>query len=807
MMVYRTADAPPSASIAVYESDGPSYEPPSLSYGIDFSVTALPQQQLAEQQFDFGQTAASANPIGILKDHISNAMEDGTFSREFLVTELSGIKTQINQIEASEEAYPKLCQQAATLYERGHILTNTEKIEYAQIDARHKEAPAALETARKCEHYIQQKLEELDRPARQELASFRQEISTKKTVAQLEAIERSLQSQRSNAESSLALKQAQLNNKIEHHTEFGNKWRGRNGGDPNADKFVVTKRKEIEQLRTLSDLLQKKLDLVKQELTHQKATHITQEQDQASLAKIKADLAPIQAHYCNQAKAGSPAGSATQTMQKQKEPQQHISREDDLKAFEQIKGDMAVLRAQIEAQQHAETGGPSSAAVEVATEAAQPAVDESTIITSLDQAAQIAKQYQDNPDLQHLIKQQILVHDAVIDMTRTFQHVQPEGIANAYAGLHALEKVGRTMQSFAQGAGHGVLEFSTAANQLLNNPQKTAADLYNALATTIDNYIKQKEAIYNQCSGDFSRVRDLLRDAPDSVKKYYDALANQYRHEYATIQPTNRDVEAWVVGDILKDQQRADWWKSVKEMSSEEMAYHAGKFAAETILTEGTVRAVGGALQLAGGSLLYQTTKEGACGVATALGERAAQATESIAQAAQGAGKALADAAQGARAGEEVALAGANGAFKTAIKNPRIKQACEKIAANPPKTEILREAGVAAGTASKCREIILPKVKTFEQARNKALELLGDLGQNSKPHICPLDKSVAFDKVVGRMSADRKLLWRLDYDPVKGMHIHVEDIRLGKGINARNYVIPFEGTEETFKSLLKHLNK
>ncbi len=41
----------------------------------------------------------------------------------------------------------------------------------------------------------------------------------------------------------------------------------------------------------------------------------------------------------------------------------------------------------------------------------------------------------------------------------------------------------------------------------------------------------------------------------------------------------------------------------------------------------------------------------------------------------------------------------------------------------------------------------------------------------------------------------------------KKMHINIEDFRNGKGANARKIVIPFEGSEGTFKSLLKHLNK
>lgn len=104
------------------------------------------------------------------------------------------------------------------------------------------------------------------------------------------------------------------------------------------------------------------------------------------------------------------------------------------------------------------------------------------------------------------------------------------------------------------------------------------------------------------------------------------------------------------------------------------------------------------------------------------------------------------------------------------------------------------------------KEVILPKVDTFEQARNIALEIIGDLGPNSKPVIGRLKTSKGYGKVIGRMSADEKVRWRLDYDPKKGMHINVEDYRNGKE-QAIKVCIPFKGDEKTFESLLKHLNK
>ncbi|MBA4603417.1 hypothetical protein H2C83_14075 [Thermoactinomyces sp. AMNI-1] len=104
-------------------------------------------------------------------------------------------------------------------------------------------------------------------------------------------------------------------------------------------------------------------------------------------------------------------------------------------------------------------------------------------------------------------------------------------------------------------------------------------------------------------------------------------------------------------------------------------------------------------------------------------------------------------------------------------------------------------------------EQILAKVKTYEQARNKALKLVGNLGPNSKPYIGNLKSSIGYRKVVGRQSSDGKVRWRLDYDPKKGPHINVEDFRNGKGAKAKKYAIPFEGDELTFKVYLKQLNR
>lgn len=114
---------------------------------------------------------------------------------------------------------------------------------------------------------------------------------------------------------------------------------------------------------------------------------------------------------------------------------------------------------------------------------------------------------------------------------------------------------------------------------------------------------------------------------------------------------------------------------------------------------------------------------------------------------------------------------------------------------------------VAAEMNIVSRETALPKVSTYEQARNQAQKILGDLGSDSKPWIGGMEKSAGYGKVIGRLSADGKKGWRLDWDANKGMHINIVDYIAGKGDKAIKYYIPFEGNEDTFRSLLKMLNR
>ncbi len=105
-------------------------------------------------------------------------------------------------------------------------------------------------------------------------------------------------------------------------------------------------------------------------------------------------------------------------------------------------------------------------------------------------------------------------------------------------------------------------------------------------------------------------------------------------------------------------------------------------------------------------------------------------------------------------------------------------------------------------------EQILPRVHTWEQARNLAIKNVGNLGMDSKPVVGRLEISSGHGKIIGRQSADGKKGWRLDYDPEKGTHINTWDFTQGKGPGkAIKQVIPFNGNEKDFQIILKQLNR
>ncbi|MCK3846210.1 hemagglutinin repeat-containing protein [Pseudomonas sp. W15Feb34] len=108
---------------------------------------------------------------------------------------------------------------------------------------------------------------------------------------------------------------------------------------------------------------------------------------------------------------------------------------------------------------------------------------------------------------------------------------------------------------------------------------------------------------------------------------------------------------------------------------------------------------------------------------------------------------------------------------------------------------------------SKIEQTLTPE-KNWESARNKALSIVGNLGSDAKPVIGRLEVSAGNGKVIGRQSNDGKVGWRVDYDPDKGTHINIWDYSQGKGPGkAIKQVVPFEGNEKAFETILKQLNR
>jgi len=114
--------------------------------------------------------------------------------------------------------------------------------------------------------------------------------------------------------------------------------------------------------------------------------------------------------------------------------------------------------------------------------------------------------------------------------------------------------------------------------------------------------------------------------------------------------------------------------------------------------------------------------------------------------------------------------------------------------------------GTSSGITSEAkREIVLPKVETYEQARNKALEIIGETGEDKGiPHIGKM--GACKKKIDGLQWHGEKVVLRLDYDPIKGAHINVTDYRAGNGTKGTSIAIPFIGDEKIVESLIKKLN-
>jgi hypothetical protein len=86
------------------------------------------------------------------------------------------------------------------------------------------------------------------------------------------------------------------------------------------------------------------------------------------------------------------------------------------------------------------------------------------------------------------------------------------------------------------------------------------------------------------------------------------------------------------------------------------------------------------------------------------------------------------------------------------------------------------------------------------------LKIIGDVDHStSVPHIGKIGDHLK-GKIVGTKWHDKEVIFRLDWDPIKGNHINITDFRRGKGMKGVSVAIPFEGSKELVTSLCKRLN-
>ena len=102
-------------------------------------------------------------------------------------------------------------------------------------------------------------------------------------------------------------------------------------------------------------------------------------------------------------------------------------------------------------------------------------------------------------------------------------------------------------------------------------------------------------------------------------------------------------------------------------------------------------------------------------------------------------------------------------------------------------------------------EIVLEMQPTREAGMNmlvKELDKTGAFTHGSLPYMGRLEKSYGYQKQIGRISFDKKVNWRLDYDPVKGVHYNIENYLLGKGGKSIKLVIPVNISYDDYKSII-----
>ncbi|WP_155840171.1 polymorphic toxin-type HINT domain-containing protein [Butyrivibrio sp. MC2021] len=104
-----------------------------------------------------------------------------------------------------------------------------------------------------------------------------------------------------------------------------------------------------------------------------------------------------------------------------------------------------------------------------------------------------------------------------------------------------------------------------------------------------------------------------------------------------------------------------------------------------------------------------------------------------------------------------------------------------------------------------CGEQVLESQTSHDNARKVLIDELDKMGafkNGSKPNIGSLESSYGYGKVIGRKSLDGKVCWRLDYDPVKGVHYNIDSWLNGKRALRIKKAIPIDIPYEEYVKII-----
>lgn len=86
------------------------------------------------------------------------------------------------------------------------------------------------------------------------------------------------------------------------------------------------------------------------------------------------------------------------------------------------------------------------------------------------------------------------------------------------------------------------------------------------------------------------------------------------------------------------------------------------------------------------------------------------------------------------------------------------------------------------------------------------MDLSNKFNHGSIPYRCSLKRSDHYGEIVGISSFDKKIIFRLDWDPEYGTHVNYVNYEMGKR-NPVKVLIPLEVSEKVYHKTIKGYNK